>query len=100
MNGMRDRIAYPVLALPKQRGKSARRIRGCHSHPFNGKGKPKVKKLGRARWVPAAISLIVAGAAVAAPATASASARLLPVAGHVYLDDNNAGTNTMVHRWI
>ena len=54
-----------------------------------------MKKLGRALWVPAAISLAAAGAVLAVPATASASARWLPVAGHVYLDDNTAGTNTI-----
>jgi hypothetical protein len=34
MNGIRDRIAYPVSVPPERRGKSARRIRGCRSHPF------------------------------------------------------------------
>ncbi len=42
------------------------------------------------------ISLAVAGAVAAAPAAASASpAGRSPVTGHVYLDDNTAGTNTI-----
>jgi 6-phosphogluconolactonase len=48
------------------------------------------------RWVPVAISLVAAGAVAAAPAAASASdAGRSPVTGHVYLDDNTAGTNTI-----
>jgi 6-phosphogluconolactonase len=47
------------------------------------------------RWLPAAIGLAAAGAVIAVPAAASASARTLPVIGHVYLDDNTAGTNTI-----
>ena len=54
-----------------------------------------MKKLGRTRWVPVAITMVAAVAVVAVPATASASARWLPVVGHVYLDDNTAGTNTI-----
>ncbi len=47
------------------------------------------------RWLPAVISLAAAGAVVAVPAAASASPRWSPVIGHVYLDDNTAGTNTI-----
>jgi hypothetical protein len=35
------------------------------------------------RWLPAAIGLAAAGAVIAVPAAASASARTLPVIGHV-----------------
>lgn len=49
----------------------------------------------RRRWIPAAISLVAAGAALAVPAAASASARWSPVIGHVYLNDNTAGANTI-----
>jgi 6-phosphogluconolactonase (cycloisomerase 2 family) len=55
-----------------------------------------------ARWLPAtgwrvpvALSVLVAGAALAAPAVASAAAFPSPVTGHVYLDDNTAGANTI-----
>jgi 6-phosphogluconolactonase len=51
------------------------------------------------RWVPAASAVLVAGAALAVPAAAAASvsapAHWSPVAGHVYLDDNTAGANTI-----
>jgi len=47
------------------------------------------------RWLPVAAVLAAAGAAVAVPAAASASAQPSPVVGHVYLDDNTAGTNTI-----
>jgi hypothetical protein len=39
--------------------------------------------------------VVAAGAALAVPAAASASARWSPVIGHVYLNDNTAGTNTI-----
>jgi hypothetical protein len=39
--------------------------------------------------------VIAAGAALAAPAVASASPYPSPVTGHVYLDDNTAGSNTV-----
>lgn len=47
------------------------------------------------RWLPVVAVLAGAGAALAVPAAASASAQPAPVAGHVYLDDNTAGTNTI-----
>jgi anti-sigma-K factor RskA len=48
------------------------------------------------RWrAPVVFSALAAGAALAAPAVASASPLPSPVAGHVYLDDNTAGSNTI-----
>jgi 6-phosphogluconolactonase len=48
------------------------------------------------RWrVPVALSVLAAGAVLAAPAVASASPLPSPVMGHVYLDDNTAGSNTI-----
>jgi 6-phosphogluconolactonase len=48
------------------------------------------------RWrVPVALSVLAAGAVLAAPAVASASPFPSPVTGHVYLDDNTAGANTI-----
>ena len=48
------------------------------------------------RWrVPVAFGLLAAGAVLAAPAVASASPYPSPVTGHVYLDDNTAGSNTI-----
>jgi hypothetical protein len=40
-------------------------------------------------------SLLAAGAVLAVPAVASASPNPSPVRGHVYLDDNTAGSNTI-----
>jgi hypothetical protein len=40
-------------------------------------------------------SLLAAGAVLAAPAVASASPLPSPVTGHVYLDDNTVGSNTI-----
>ena len=50
------------------------------------------------RWRPGPVmlGLVAAAAAVAAvPASASASADTSQVVGHVYVDDNTAGTNTI-----
>jgi 6-phosphogluconolactonase len=48
------------------------------------------------RWrIPVAFSLLAAGAVLAVPAVASASPYPSPVTGHVYLDDNTAGSNTI-----
>jgi 6-phosphogluconolactonase len=48
----------------------------------------------RRAW-PVAFGLMAAGAVVATPAVASASPYPSPVTGHVYLDDNTAGSNTI-----
>ena len=63
------------------------------SHAAGRRGVLRV--LTSRRWLPAVISLAAAGAVVAVPAAASASPRWSPVIGHVYLDDNTAGTNTI-----
>ena len=48
------------------------------------------------RWrAPVVFSALAAGAVLAAPAVASASPLPSPVTGHVYLDDNTAGANTI-----
>jgi 6-phosphogluconolactonase len=48
------------------------------------------------RWrIPVALGALAAGAVLAAPAVASASPFPSPVIGHVYLDDNTAGANTI-----
>ncbi len=51
--------------------------------------------LASRRWLPAVVGLAATGAVLAVPAAASASTRALPVIGHVYLDDNTTGTNTI-----
>jgi 6-phosphogluconolactonase len=52
--------------------------------------------LTRRRSGPILLSLAAAtAAAVAVPASASASAQVSPVVGHVYVNDNTAGTNTI-----
>jgi 6-phosphogluconolactonase len=52
--------------------------------------------LTRRRSGPILLSLAAATAAVVAvPASASASTQVPPVAGHVYVNDNTAGTNTI-----
>ena len=54
------------------------------------------RRLLASRWrIPVAFSLLAAGAVLAAPAVASASPYPSPVIGHVYLDDNAAGSNTI-----
>jgi hypothetical protein len=54
------------------------------------------RRLPASRWrVPVVFSLLAAGAVLAAPAVASASPLPPPVTGHVYLDDNTAGSNTI-----
>jgi hypothetical protein len=56
------------------------------------------KWLLASRWrVPVALSALAAGAVLAVPAVASASPSPFPspVTGHVYLDDNTAGANTI-----
>jgi hypothetical protein len=54
------------------------------------------RRLLASRWrVPVVFSLLAAGAVLAAPAVASAPPLLSPVTGHVYLDDNSAGSNTI-----
>jgi 6-phosphogluconolactonase len=64
--------------------------------------KDKAGRLMRARRLrrpgPVVLGLVAAGtvaAAVAVPASASAAAQVSPVAGHVYVDDNTAGHNTI-----
>ena len=59
------------------------------------RGQPSVTQVRSRRWTVLAASLAAAGAALALPAAASASAGGSPVVGHVYLDDNTAGTNTI-----
>jgi 6-phosphogluconolactonase len=48
----------------------------------------------RRAW-PVALGLMAVGAIAATPAAASASPYRSPVTGHVYLDDNTAGSNTI-----
>ena len=48
------------------------------------------------RWRPGPVMLgLVAAAAAVAAVPASASADISQVVGHVYVDDNTAGTNTI-----
>src|SRR5439155_10404505 len=56
-----------------------------------------MRLLTRRRPGPVLLGLAAAGmaAAVAVPASASAAADASPVAGHVYVNDNTAGTNTI-----
>jgi 6-phosphogluconolactonase len=54
------------------------------------------RRLLASRWrIPVAFGLLAAGGVLAAPAVASASPLPSPVTGHVYLDDNTAGSNTI-----
>src|ERR1700678_1974609 len=76
-NDPRGRSAAPGASAGDARPFSARRLPGP-------------------RWrVPVALSLLAAGAVLAAPAVASASSLPSPVTGHVYLDDNTVGSNTI-----
>ena len=47
------------------------------------------------RGWPGALALGIAAAALAVPASASAATEASPVVGHVYVNDNTAGTNTI-----
>jgi len=58
-------------------------------------GLARSRRLLPRRWVAVAVGVVAAGGLVAVPAAASASVRWSPVAGHVYLDDNTAGANTI-----
>ena len=51
--------------------------------------------LNRRRPVLLSLAAVAAAAVTAIPATASASAHASPVVGHVYVNDNTAGTNTI-----
>jgi 6-phosphogluconolactonase len=57
----------------------------------------QMRFLIRRRLGPAVLGIVAAATAVAAavPASASASAQASPVVGHVYVNDNTAGTNTI-----
>ena len=79
------RITNDRRARPAGPGASAGNAR-----PFGA------RRLLASRWrVPVVFGLLAAGAALASPAVASASPLPPPVTGHVYLDDNTAGTNTI-----
>ena len=74
-----------------------RRARQAEQSASAGDARPfGARRLLASRWrVPVAFSLLAAGAVLAAPAVASASPYPSPVTGHVYLDDNTAGANTI-----
>ena len=74
-----------------------RRARPAGPRATAGNARPfGARRLLASRWrVPVVFSLLAAGAALAAPAVASASPFPSPVTGHVYLDDNTAGANTI-----
>jgi len=59
------------------------------------RGLPGVTQVRSRRWAVVAAGLVAAGAALTVPAAASASAGVSAVVGHVYLDDNTAGTNSI-----
>jgi 6-phosphogluconolactonase len=56
-----------------------------------------MRLLTRTRLGPAVLGIVAAATAVAAavPASASASTQASPVVGHLYVNDNTAGTNTI-----
>jgi 6-phosphogluconolactonase len=74
-----------------------RRARPAEPSASAGDARPLgARRVLTSRWrVPVAFSLLAAGAVLAAPAVASASPYPSPVTGHVYLDDNTAGSNTI-----
>ena len=76
---------------------NGRRARKTESRASAGSIRPLgAKWMPASRWrVPVALSALAAGAALAAPAVASASPLPSPVTGHVYLDDSTAGANTI-----
>jgi hypothetical protein len=73
---------------------SRRRWLPAHRGQAEGLNRPRMLRQGRTR--PVALGLAVAAAAaLAVPASASASTGTSPVTGHVYVDDNTAGPNTI-----
>ena len=54
----------------------------------------RMRFLTRRSSGPILLSLAAAAAAIAVPVSASASTQASPVVGHVYVNDNSAGTNT------
>ncbi len=74
-----------------------RRARQAEQSASAGDARPfGARRLLASRWrIPVAFSVLAAGAVLAAPAVASASPYPSPVTGHVYLDDNTAGANTI-----
>ncbi|MGH3298554.1 MAG: lactonase family protein, partial [Trebonia sp.] len=76
---------------------NGRRARPTGPRMVAGDTRPfRAKYLLASRWrIPVAFSVLAAGAVLAVPAVASASPFPSPVTGHVYLDDNTAGANTI-----
>ena len=74
-----------------------RRARSAGPGVWAGDARPfGTRRLLASRWrVTVALSAVAAGAVLAAPAVASASPLPSPITGHVYLDDNTAGANTI-----
>jgi len=81
--------------VSRRRRLTAVRAKNANGQP-NAKGQA-VRFLTRGRPGPVLLALatVAAAAAVAVPASASASTQASPVAGHVYVNDNTAGTNTI-----
>ena len=65
------------------------------SMKFRGRSGAAREKPITARRSAALVIAAAAAAAVAIPAAASASTGSSPVVGHVYVNDNTAGTNTI-----
>jgi len=81
--------------LNTRAARAARPDRDATPSHATGDRRGVLRVLTSRRWLPVAISLAAAGAVVAVPAAASASPQWSPVIGHVYLDDNTPGTNTI-----
>jgi 6-phosphogluconolactonase len=72
--------------LSRQRERTAVRARDV---------KPETRRVLKRGWPGALILGVAAAAAVTVPAAASASTGYSPVVGHVYVNDNTSGTNTI-----
>src|SRR6266516_2648686 len=68
-----------------------RRKMAVHGHH----AKPEARHALKSGGSGALVLGLAAAAAVAVPAAASASTHASPVVGHVYVNDNTAGTNTI-----
>jgi 6-phosphogluconolactonase len=76
--------------LNSRRARSAGTAAAGDTRPFGA------RRLASPSWrVSAAFGVLAAGAVLAVPGVASASTGPSPVTGHVYLDDNTAGSNTI-----
>src|SRR5580704_12910008 len=85
-SGFAGRKGQPMKFVSHQQGRTAARARDA---------KRQARHVLRPGMTGALILGLAAAAAIAVPASASASTGASPVVGHVYVNDNTKGTNTI-----